>query len=80
MRPVTLTVREAGDETERLLSHLQQELAEEARVLSTELPPLKDTTVRIEFIDGRSFDHAELRVREVLGAARHDWTELLRLA
>lgn len=49
-------------------------------MLGTELPPLEDTTVRIEVIDCRSFDDAELRVREVLGAARHDWTELLRLA
>ena len=49
-------------------------------MLSTELPPLEDTTVRIEFIDGRSFDEAELRVREVLGAAWHDSTELLCFA
>jgi hypothetical protein len=80
VRPVTLVVREAGDETGRLLSHLQRELVEEARVVSTELPPLEGMTVRVEFIDGRSFDDAELRVREILGAARHDWTELLRLA
>jgi hypothetical protein len=59
MRPVTLAVREAGDETEWLLSQLQRELAEEARVLGTEVPPLEDTTVRIEFIDCRSFDDAE---------------------
>jgi hypothetical protein len=77
LNPTTLLVLQAGYDTERLVTHLQHELAEEAQVLAPELPPVVDTPIAIKFGDGRRQTDAALRIREVLDAARPDWPDLL---
>jgi hypothetical protein len=80
LNPTTLLVLQAGEGTERLVTHLQHELVEEAQVLAPELPPVVDTPIAIKFRDGRRRLDAALRIREVLDGARSDWPEFLVFA
>jgi hypothetical protein len=77
---VGLVVRRVGDETERLIAHLQSDLAEEARAPATELPPVEGTVIEIEFLDGRPSDAAKRRVRQLLDAERANWIVRARRA
>lgn len=78
--PFTLVVRRAEDETERLVAHLQRELADEARVHATELPTVEGTTIEVEFLDSRRPEEGERRIRELLDAGLGDWAEFVRFA
>jgi hypothetical protein len=80
LNPTILFVLRAGDDTERLVWHLQRELGEEAEIHAPELPPVLDTPIAIKFRDGRRRVDAALRIREVLDGARSDWPEFLVFA
>jgi hypothetical protein len=80
LNPTTLVVLRPGEDTQRLVTHLQRELAEEAQVLAPELPPVVDTPIAVKFRDGRRRMDAALRIREVLDRARSDWPEFLVFA
>jgi hypothetical protein len=78
-RFATLYVEEPGDDLERLLAHLQRELAEEATVQWTEPIPVQGTTVVVQFSEDASLS-AEARVQQVLEARRDDWSRFLGFA
>jgi hypothetical protein len=80
LNPTTLLVLQAGYDTERLLTHLQRELVNEAHVLALELPLVVGTPIYVKFRDGRRRVDAALRIREVLDGARSDWPEFLVFA
>jgi hypothetical protein len=80
LNPTILFALRAGDDTERLVWHLQRELGEEAQVFAPELPPVVDTPIAVKFRDGRRRVDAALRIREVLDEARSDWPEFLVFA
>jgi hypothetical protein len=76
--PLTLSMRRADDDAERLVAHLGRALAEEAQVTQPGPVLFEGTQVTVTFIDGRSREAAKQRVLEALNTESSDWPEFLR--
>lgn len=86
MVTITLLVHNPSEEANRLLTHLQRELAEEAKVVSPEMPPPdRDTPVDIDFVArvGKSGElsqqGAEHRICGVLDRQSATWRDHMTL-
>ena len=79
----TLRVRRDSDDAKDLMIHLQRELGDDVQVTAQGLSPdakdpiLEGTPITVRFIDGRSREDADRRVREALDAWDRDWASVV---